>query len=814
MRLNSLHLCNFRQHLDTRIEFGSGITGIIGPNGSGKSTILEAIAWALYGMPAARGTRDSIRSFRAAPRAAVRVELDFELAGHRYLVTRGLTGAELYLDGAAHPIANTLSGVTDVLRRRLGMSHDEFFNTYFTGQKELNVMGAMGPAERAQFLSRVLGYERLRGAQTIVRERRKTIVAEGQGLRAGMPDADAVNQSLSEAQFVLTAAEAAAALASRQRARAREALDRLTPRWESLQRDREAMQVLDSELRVLESEAAAVARDVARLDEELAAIADARAECDRLSADLAPLAGLQRELQELDRACNEVARRRTLQESVRALDTELLALETRRVAIADAAGRVAALAVELAAARGELEASQAEFETLRTDWVRDRQEAETKRLGLLNQLKDVSAQREQIVELGENGICPTCGRPLGTHFRAVLESLDSQIETITVDGKYFRARIDQLQAAPEHVTVADKRRREAFEQVGRLERLAANAQSDARELATNTAEAGLKQERRDVLSRELDGLQVAYDAPRHAALQQEVARLAPVAARVARLGALVDRDASVRRARELALERRSSGETRAAELATQRAAVRFSETEYVNERGVYESAAADLRKTELTAVAAESEHLAAQASLAVAQRAKEELSRTEERLRALVTDRKLHDELDRAFTDLRTDLNQQLRPEISDRASRYLRDLTDGRYAELELDDQYNILVLEDAIPKQVISGGEEDLANLVLRLAISEMIAERAGQAFSILILDEVFGSLDEVRRLNVIDLLRRLQDRFEQVILITHVELVREGLDHMVSVRYDEETGSSRVVADASRQRGHFLVQEGAAD
>ena len=37
--------------------FETGITGIIGPNGSGKSTILEAIAWALYGMPAARGTR-------------------------------------------------------------------------------------------------------------------------------------------------------------------------------------------------------------------------------------------------------------------------------------------------------------------------------------------------------------------------------------------------------------------------------------------------------------------------------------------------------------------------------------------------------------------------------------------------------------------------------------------------------------------------------------------------------------------------------------------------------------------------------------
>jgi exonuclease SbcC len=82
-----------------------------------------------------------------------------------------------------------------------------------------------------------------------------------------------------------------------------------------------------------------------------------------------------------------------------------------------------------------------------------------------------------------------------------------------------------------------------------------------------------------------------------------------------------------------------------------------------------------------------------------------------------------------------------------------------------------------------------------VLRLAISQMIAERAGQSFSLLILDEVFGSLDEARRANVVELLRRLQDRFEQVILITHIEGVREGLDRVITVRYDDERGTSVV-------------------
>ena len=110
-------------------------------------------------------------------------------------------------------------------------------------------------------------------------------------------------------------------------------------------------------------------------------------------------------------------------------------------------------------------------------------------------------------------------------------------------------------------------------------------------------------------------------------------------------------------------------------------------------------------------------------------------------------------------------------------------------------EDKYRLLVLEDGVPKPVISGGEEDVANLVLRLAISQMIAERAGQAFSLLVLDEVFGSLDDVRRQNVIALLRGLQDRFEQVIVITHIEGVRDGLDRVLSIGFDERTGAAVV-------------------
>ncbi len=131
---------------------------------------------------------------------------------------------------------------------------------------------------------------------------------------------------------------------------------------------------------------------------------------------------------------------------------------------------------------------------------------------------------------------------------------------------------------------------------------------------------------------------------------------------------------------------------------------------------------------------------------------------------------------------------------------RFLADLTDGRYDELELTEDYTLTILEGGVPKPVISGGEEDIASLVLRLAISQMIAERAGQPLSLLVLDEIFGSLDEARRQHVVGLLRRLADRFPQVVLITHIEQVREGLDRVIRVDFDPARGASVVRDDTA--------------
>lgn len=795
MRLHSLRLQNFRQHADTVVEFGDGLTGIIGPNGAGKSTLLEAIAWALYGNAAARGTRDGIRNARAETRAPVRVELDFSLAGHRYRVVRSITSAECYLDGGESPVASTITGVTELLQRRLGMSRAEFFHTYFTGQKELDVMAAIGPAERARFLSRVLGYDRLSGAQELAREQRRALLAEINGLRQGMPDADAVWRMLAEAEARVALARTRAAEAEIARIATADRLAALAPRWADAQAERERAQQLLAELRVAENDALALARDVERLDRELEAIATAHEERAPLLAELALLPDLRVQLSVQDGLAAAEARRQALMERLSGSADEEARLEERALKLETAPTLEVETQQHLATARTALVAAEQTFERERTSWVRDKQEAETRLEALRTQYTELDQQRETLEGLGEESPCPTCGRPLGASYRSVLDLLSEQLETVRIDGNYYRQRVEQLTRTPEAIEALDEQRRTAQQDVAAAERRLTRIQSAMTELTALREQRAALAARIEETRTLLAALPMGYDAVQHGVLRASVARLADLETRAARLSGLVEREESTRAERSRIAAARELARQRVVALEEQRGAVGQSDADFATVRDAHERAALEARRAELEAVTATAEAERARSEMEAAERGKRELARLQESLDELERDKRLHDELDRALTDLRTDLNFQLRPELSEIASRFLADLTDGRYNALEFDEDYTLVVLEDGLPKPVISGGEEDLCNLVLRLAISQMIAERAGQAFSLLILDEVFGSLDDTRRGNVIELLRRLNDRFEQVIVITHIEQVREGLDRVLVVRFDEERGASTV-------------------
>jgi exonuclease SbcC len=342
---------------------------------------------------------------------------------------------------------------------------------------------------------------------------------------------------------------------------------------------------------------------------------------------------------------------------------------------------------------------------------------------------------------------------------------------------------------------ADDLRKALANDIGDLERQLARAQAAAQDLLSLGRELVAKEQRQQQLAAELQGIPTGFDERRHAELERELDSLSVLNEQATRLNERVDREVSTRAAFGALAEKLAAARQRLNDLSAQYQESRFFEEELQRQRAAFEGAQAAVRYAELELQAATAEETRAAEAAATAERDRKELERARALHARLESERRVHEELDRAYTDLRTELNAQLRPELSDVAALFLNDLTGGRYNELEIDDNYNLVLYEDGIPKPVISGGEEDVSSLALRLAISQMIADRAGQMFSLLVLDEVFGSLDPDRQRRVVDLLRRLGDRFEQVILISHVDVTQYDVDHGFELSYDDSTGSTTV-------------------
>ncbi len=797
MQIHQLRLVNFRQHEDTNLSFGAGLTGVIGPNGAGKTTLLEALAWALYGTRAARGTVEGIRRRNAPPRARVEVVVEFTLGPHRYRVVRSLHGAELYQDGDADPIADSASAVTERVGRIIGMSRDEFFNTYFTGQKELAIMSGMTPMEREKFLSQVLGYERLTEVQHRLSTERSTLRGQLSAIESLLAGAATLAEEEAAARLRDAAAEEAGRVAGEGLIAAEAEHGRVRPLWQAMQQLHDQVRSLESDLRVAEQQVTDGRDAFTRLDRELAEALTVRQRLDQLAPIVEPVAALQAERTRLDALAAKIANRREAVGKVGEVKRRLTAID-EKLATLPTADSVQALRVALQARREAHEGAVALAEERRTHWVREKQDVETKANQLTAQGTDLRTQLKVLEKAGAKGACPTCNRPLGATYDEVVGDLKAQINEVAVNFKFYRSRIKQLEKEPKEVAEASAARDKLQAEVDRATAELGRAESLEQSRSALVTERAGHASRIAELEAVLSAAAEEFDDARHKAVREELERLEPLRAEFERLSGSADRAARLAAeaaAVEAELTRR---ETRVTELRHALQQSGWSPEEFALVQKALDAAERSRQEAQLAVVKAAGDSTNAKAELKRIELRRAERERQAAEARRVELCLMQNQELDRAVADLRTDLNETLRPDLSDLGSQLLAELTMGRYTVFELDEDYAPTIVDDGEPQRVLSGGEEDIVSLALRLSISQMIAERAGQPLSLLVLDEVFGSLDEERRGAVIHLLRRLADRFPQVILITHVDAVREGFDHVFRLDYDVEHGVVRVRGD----------------
>jgi exonuclease SbcC len=125
-------------------------------------------------------------------------------------------------------------------------------------------------------------------------------------------------------------------------------------------------------------------------------------------------------------------------------------------------------------------------------------------------------------------------------------------------------------------------------------------------------------------------------------------------------------------------------------------------------------------------------------------------------------------------------------PRLEQVASTLLSAATDGRYADVKLSHDYRLMIVDRGEDHELarFSGGEQDLANLCLRLSIADWVSKERNVELGFVVLDEVFGSQDDERRQRLLGELRILSNRFRQMLVITHISDIAELCDAQVEV------------------------------
>jgi len=92
------------------------------------------------------------------------------------------------------------------------------------------------------------------------------------------------------------------------------------------------------------------------------------------------------------------------------------------------------------------------------------------------------------------------------------------------------------------------------------------------------------------------------------------------------------------------------------------------------------------------------------------------------------------------------------------------------------------------------LSGGEETLINMAFRIGISKMFLRETD--FQLLIIDEGFGALGDVNQAIVVEMLKGLKETFRKIVIISHVEFIRDSFSKEHRIKIIKEGDTSTII------------------
>jgi exonuclease SbcC len=172
-----------------------------------------------------------------------------------------------------------------------------------------------------------------------------------------------------------------------------------------------------------------------------------------------------------------------------------------------------------------------------------------------------------------------------------------------------------------------------------------------------------------------------------------------------------------------------------------------------------------------------------------------------------------HKTLERAFgkDGVPALLIEQALPQIETKANDLLDRLSDGkmsiRFATMaeykdkkraDLKETLDIQISDGAGLRdyEMYSGGEAFRVNFAIRLALSEVLAQRKGARLQTLVIDEGFGSQDAQGRQRLIEAINMVKGDFAKILVITHLDELKDAFPTRIEVEKTERGSTMKVI------------------
>ncbi len=830
-----LRLTNFMPYSQAELDFsGIHVACLSGENGAGKSALLDAITWTLWGKARARRDDDLIRH------GADEMEVDFtfRLGNDLYRVIRrrrgGKRGASLLEfqiqdDSRWRSLTeSSIRATEEKIVRILHLDYDTFVNSAFLRQGRADEFTIKTPAERKRVLSDILGLDIWQEYEEQAKARLLMIQNESHlnDMRLAEIDEELARRPEYEAQEEAARKEVEkwsaelrrlrAAWQEMERARAdyrrvQEQWQELTARLDQARRELEDLEREQREREARRDEYRALLDRAEEIERGFVAYQDALERERQYGEKLSALAELRERRTALG---NEIRQaRHELEIRLERAAQQVRMLQSRQVTpddlrrYDDLQARVAALN-EL---RHQNEAAKKELARLALEMT----ELRTVNQALKGEM-EVLKERIAMLEQAE-AACPLCRRPLTEPDRRQL--LEEMQREGREKGDTYRsniARMKEMEAEAKRLEAEIRDAESRLEALPRLEREAAAlaeriraGQEAARELEAAQAEhdrlaATLEAEEYAYEARaaleEIQAQEAAlgYDAVAHEEARQAVRKLQVyIGERERLLEARTGLEREERELTRLAEARRRQEEQMAADQARQ---AELEQMARALEERLKEAPALEEKLRQVEGVEAQARQRlgAAQQRLAAC----DELARQKEsrlRRRAELAHREsLYAELRTAFgmQGVPAMIIEAVVPEIEGEANSLLARMTGGRMT-VRLETQKEILsgetreTLDIRIadergerPYEMYSGGEQFRINFALRVALSRLLARRAGAQLRTLFIDEGFGSQDAQGRERLVEAIRAIQEEFDCILVITHLEELRDAFPVRIEV------------------------------